>query len=178
MTNDERRAYDKAYREKNKEKKSAQMKANYQANKEERKAKAKDYRESHKESIKEKGSIRKNKFYIENKEVVDARNKAYNDSHKEEVKAYSRTIKGLIVRIYLSQKGSSKERGHNPPTYSKEELHVWMTSQSNFKELYDNWIVSGHETDLRPSVDRLINSKGYSFDNIQLMTWRENYLKR
>ena len=133
------------------------------------------------EEKKEAAKLRKN-----------ARSKTWRNSHKEEMmtynkvwqkaieerkikdKAYKRTIDGLISRIYYSQKGSSKRREHNPPTYSKEQLHVWMTSQVNFNNLYINWVASGYKKDLVPSVDRLDDYKGYSFDNIQLMTWREN----
>jgi len=30
---------------------------------------------------------------------------------------------------------------------------------------------------MKPSIDRINNNKGYSFDNIQIMTWAENKAK-
>lgn len=85
-----------------------------------------------------------------------------------------RTKTGLVSQIYTSQKHSSKKRNHAPPTYTKEEFEEWLFSQPNFKTIYDNWVASGYEKDLKPSVDRPDDYKGYSFDNIQLMTWKEN----
>jgi hypothetical protein len=49
--------------------------------------------------------------------------------------------------------------------------------KNNFYELYNNWIDSGYKKSDKPSVDRIDDYKGYSFDNIQLMTWKENNKK-
>lgn len=87
--------------------------------------------------------------------------------------AYDSTEKGVIRVIYKSQKRSSKVRGHESVAYSKAELSDWLYS-NGFKSLYDNWIDSGKEKDLKPSVDRLDDFKGYSFDNIRLGTWLDN----
>ena len=42
--------------------------------------------------------------------------------------------------------------------------------------LDNNWVNSGYKRDMKPSIDRLDNSRGYSFDNIRLVTFRENYM--
>lgn len=47
-----------------------------------------------------------------------------------------------------------------------------------YYELYNNWVDSWYIKDLRPSIDRIDNYKWYSYDNIQLMTWKENNEKR
>ncbi len=78
------------------------------------------------------------------------------------------------MRMYWDQCSSSRKRGHKPPTYSKQELVNWINNNESFQSLYDNWADSGFESDLRPSVDRLDNSFGYSFDNIELVTWATN----
>ncbi len=83
---------------------------------------------------------------------------------------------GLINAIYRRQQVYSKKRGHPRPTYTKEELHKWFSKQSNFDELHKAWIESGCKIYLIPSVDRLDNSRGYSFDNIRLVTFAENHL--
>lgn len=87
---------------------------------------------------------------------------------------YSKTKKGLITSIYSRQKYHSKCRNDAMPAYSLNELRIWCLMQSKFHELYNVWIKSGHEKDLIPSVDRKDDYKGYSLDNIQLMTWIEN----
>jgi hypothetical protein len=90
---------------------------------------------------------------------------------------YYRTLKGLVHKIYGQQKSSSKKRGHQPPAYTFEALYDWFINQANYKELYNNWKNSGYTKDLAPSIDRLDDNKGYSFDNIQLITWYENKKK-
>jgi len=88
---------------------------------------------------------------------------------------YYRTRLGLCTHIYHNQVRSSKKRNHKPPTYSRLELYRWITTQPNFEQLYFNWFMSGYKKDLIPSVDRLESRYGYSFENIQLVTWKENF---
>lgn len=80
----------------------------------------------------------------------------------------------LPIRIYLDQVRNSKRRKHTPPTYSREEFVLWFESQPNVDMLFDNWVNSDYEKDLVPSADRLDSSKGYSFDNIELVSFLEN----
>jgi len=88
-----------------------------------------------------------------------------------------RTKQGVITGIYYSQVARSKLKGLALPKYTLEQLRAWMFTQPNFEELYNNWKKSGYEKDLVPSVDRIDDYKGYSFDNIQLTTWEENNRK-
>jgi len=96
------------------------------------------------------------------------------DCNSDIMKNYRRTVPGMITQIYGTQRKSSIRRNHKMPTYTKKEFKKWILSQNNFKELYNNWVVSDYNKMLRPSVDRLDDYKGYSFDNIQLITWGEN----
>ena len=89
---------------------------------------------------------------------------------------FRNSIVGVVSGIYYRQKRNSRKRGHTPPSYSRVELDEWMHN-NGYKELYDTWISSGMDTSLKPSVDRLIDSIGYSFDNIQLVTWKQNQEK-
>jgi len=88
--------------------------------------------------------------------------------------SYKRTKIGKISTIYLKQVCKSKDRGHNPPYYSKEEFIVWCLGHDIFHALYEEWKKNNFSTRLAPSCDRVDDSKGYSFDNIQLMSWAEN----
>lgn len=94
-----------------------------------------------------------------------------------ENRPYDRTEKGLCYRLYYDQCYSSRHRGHSEPQYSKDELYHWITSQPHFNTLYDSWVDSNYASDLRPSCDRLDNTIGYSFENIELVTWKENKLR-
>ena len=94
--------------------------------------------------------------------------------HKANIE-YSKTDKHIITSLYAKQKSKSKERGHPPPVYTKKELHQYIVKHPDYKIIYDNWINSSCNKWFRPSIDRLDNSKGYSFDNIRLTTWSINH---
>lgn len=93
---------------------------------------------------------------------------------KEYGKYYTKTINGVISRIYGDQRKASKHRGHPMPSYSKIELRHWLLSQPKFHKIYKNWIKSNYDKWEKPSCDRIKNNLPYTFDNLQLMTWREN----
>ena len=91
-----------------------------------------------------------------------------------ESRPYERTVTGLCYKLYYDQCKSSKHRGHLEPQYSKDDLYQWIISQPNFNTLYESWVDSNYASELRPSCDRLDNTIGYTFDNIELVTWKEN----
>lgn len=90
------------------------------------------------------------------------------------VNKYQKTFKGLTSCIYQRQKRSSKKRDHQKPSYTLDELREWIKKQKNFLQLFKEWEKSNYDTFKKPSIDRLDNSKGYNFDNIELVTWEEN----
>lgn len=94
------------------------------------------------------------------------------DSNKN--KAYYRTVKGLISKIYNSQLHREKTTPKIHISYSKKELHNWITSNPKFKQLYTDWVNDNYSRDKSPSCDRMDNSLGYSLDNIELMSWIDN----
>lgn len=87
----------------------------------------------------------------------------------------NRTAKGLITRIYSNQKLSCRQRGHGEPKYTLSELREYLLNNDTYMFLHSRWVDSGYEFLMSPSIDRLDNSKTYSFDNIQVVTARENW---
>jgi len=87
----------------------------------------------------------------------------------------NRTKEGLIRMAYRNQRSNSKSRGMDMPTYTVDELIEWFNKQDDkYDMLYNKWVESGYSKALKPSIDRIDNDKGYSFDNIRLMDWKEN----
>ena len=86
---------------------------------------------------------------------------------------YDFSEKGVIRVIYKTQKRHQRLRGHGAMPYSKLELSAWLYD-NGFSAAFEAWVASGHKKDLKPSVDRLNDMKGYSFDNIRLVTWLDN----
>lgn len=84
-----------------------------------------------------------------------------------------KTVRGQVNRILSSQRYGSKKRGHPRPLYSVHELNEWLM-EHGFMDLYSAWVASDYDMLMTPSTDRLDDSKGYSFDNLRLVTWREN----
>lgn len=91
--------------------------------------------------------------------------------------AHDSSEKGVIRVLYKTQKSNSKKRGHEPPTYTKQEFKEWLYA-NGFKEKYDAWVNSGYDKWMKPSCDRIDDYKGYSLDNICLTTWKENRAKQ
>lgn len=93
---------------------------------------------------------------------------------KKSKKDFRRTISGVISTIYEGQCSHSKTRGHSRPTYTKEWLKNFIVNNKDFYNMYNKWVDSEYLRELKPSIDRLDDFKGYSEDNIRLVTWGEN----
>lgn len=89
---------------------------------------------------------------------------------------YKRKEHGLISCIYKGQKSSSKTRGHNNPSYTKDELTEWLY-ENGYYALWCQWVNSNFNKGMLPSCDRLNDMNGYSLQNIALTTWDKNRKK-
>ena len=86
---------------------------------------------------------------------------------------YDQTEKGVVRVIYKTQKRHNLLRGHGAMKYTKEEFRDWLYS-NGFEVIYRAWRKGGFKKDEKPSVDRIDDFAGYSFDNIKLVTWKCN----
>jgi len=89
-----------------------------------------------------------------------------------------RTKEGLATKMFGHHLRNSRKRNHAMPTYTNKELLEWLMSQKKFHLLYDNWKRLDYQKEHAPSVDRKNDYIGYTMDNIQLMTWKENNQKK
>ena len=87
---------------------------------------------------------------------------------------HKRTKRGLLLKIYSGQKRSSTKRKIVQPLYTKEEFVNKFINDTKFINLYNSWVESNYNRWSTPSFDRLDDYKPYSFDSIELKTWKEN----
>lgn len=87
---------------------------------------------------------------------------------------WNHSINGVCKRLWHHNTTNSRKRGHPAPAYTQDELQEWIMSQPNFNELFAIWVDSAYDRFKAVSIDRLDNSKGYSFDNIQLVDFQTN----
>lgn len=92
---------------------------------------------------------------------------------KDCLKRFTRSEAGLVNQMYSGMKSRTKRKGFPKMDFSKEEFVEFLNS-TNIVDLYDAWVESNYNKDKKPSVDRLDDYKGYSLDNIQITTAKEN----
>lgn len=136
----------------------------YQKNKEYCIQWARDYRKRNKAKIAAKDKLRKQK----NQEAILARNTLYRRSPQR----HPVTLYNAILYRVKTVEGYSKRR----ISFTKDEFLAFVKN-SNYLKLYKKWEKSNFDYKLSPSVDRIDNRKGYSLDNIQLITKSENSKK-
>ncbi len=96
-------------------------------------------------------------------------------------KKYERTAKGKIMRTYRNMftrvSGMVKRSSHrykNKELIGKEEFYEWALIDETYNELYNNWVASGYQRKLSPSIDRIDAELGYISGNIRWLTQSEN----
>lgn len=90
------------------------------------------------------------------------------------------TRKYADMRARTSGQRSKRCNSYGKSCLSKEEFTKWCTSQPQltiFIIIYMDWVRSGFNVMLSPSVDRIDNNKGYTIDNMEWMTLMENMEK-
>lgn len=94
---------------------------------------------------------------------------------------YERTKHGKLMRLYRNMKsrieGVQKAKHHlyvGKYLMPKEEFYVWAISSPEFHRLYAEWVESGYERKLAPSVDRVDSKIGYRAWNMEWVTHSEN----
>ena len=97
-------------------------------------------------------------------------------SNKRATAKYKRTRKGVLRTLYSGAVQKSKRRNHSKPTYSSTEFVNKYLEDPIFIQLYEQWAIGGFITMMKPSIDRLDNSKPYTWDNIQMVDWKTNLM--
>lgn len=87
---------------------------------------------------------------------------------------YRYSPKGVLTRLYSKMKERSRNKCMPPPSFTLDDLHHKYLNDSKYLSAHARWLLSGRESALKPSVDRIDCTKPYTADNIQMITWREN----
>lgn len=80
----------------------------------------------------------------------------------------------VFRKIYERQTHHSIGRGHPPPAYSLEQLIAWADQQPQLWQLWQDYVASGYQSNLKPSCDRKDNTRPYELANLEIVTWAEN----
>lgn len=115
-------------------------------------------------------------FYF-NRLAKDGRSNTCSECAANLKKIKYRSLQGKAREILKEQKKRSKKKGLPIPSYTIEELWRWLL-QHNYKAMWQKWKDSNYKRALSPSINRLESDIGYSFDNIELITWEEHDEKR
>lgn len=104
-------------------------------------------------------------------------NKKYN-------KAYRHSKLGFLRKLYARMKARTRgKHTKNPEIYLGLELLPiddflnWSQNNTDFINLFDQWKQKNYDIRFTPSVDRIDDNKGYSLDNIQWLTHKDNSIK-
>lgn len=94
---------------------------------------------------------------------------------------YEHTEHGKLMRNYRNMKsrveGVQKLKYHlyaGKYLLPKDEFYTWAMASNDFHRLYREWVDSGYDRKLAPSVDRVDSSRGYEVGNMQWVTHSEN----
>lgn len=85
---------------------------------------------------------------------------------------YRKTPKGVLTNMY----GRMKQR--HEVHFTLQEFHQRFLNNKEFIILYDNWVKSGFNTKLIPSLDRTDCRLPYTESNTKMMTWEQNRIKQ
>lgn len=114
----------------------------------------------------------KHNWYQANRVRLDAKTKKYNKSYN-----------GKIICMYLNAKqrvlGQDKKRPSYKglPICTMKQFKAFIL-RTNYRDLWAAWVKSGYRLVHTPTIDRLDKLKGYTLDNIEIVTYSENTKRR
>jgi len=93
------------------------------------------------------------------------------------MKQFRHSLNGVLMDTYFNQKQTSKRRSHPMPNYTLQELKNIYLHDPAFISIYMRWAADGYGRWDKPSLDRTDDSKSYTLNNLQVMTWKQNHYK-
>lgn len=95
--------------------------------------------------------------------------KKYRLEHKGDINFW-------FTKSYGRLKRDNKNKFNLLLPFSKDEFKEWISSnyKCELEKMLKDYKESNYKKDLCPSIDRIDDYKSYTFDNMQLITWKEN----
>lgn len=110
---------------------------------------------------------------IKSSEEFKEKKCSYSKKYRQERK---RTKEGWYEKIYRAMRTRNRKNFNLELPFTIEEFIDWI--DENYQEKLDLLLKAYVESDcdkyLCPSIDRIDDYKSYTFDNMQLLTWRQN----
>jgi len=98
-----------------------------------------------------------------------------------DTKKYEKSFKGYLMRTYRNMlscvTGVQKQKAHlyeGLEILDKESFYTWSLQNEDYRILFDNWVASGYDVKVGPSIDRIETHKGYVMGNIRWITQSYN----
>lgn len=85
---------------------------------------------------------------------------------------YRKTAKGVLTNMY------NHMVKRNKVFFELNTFQDKYLQDKKFIRLFKEWEKSNYNKQLKPSIDRIDNKKGYFFENMQMLTWAENRFKQ
>ena len=90
----------------------------------------------------------------------------------ENTRRWRKTKKGVLTNMY------DHMRRRHKVFFSLQEFHNMFLNDKKFNRLYEEWVKSNYNKQLKPSIDRIDCRKPYTVRNIHMITWAENRFKQ
>lgn len=86
------------------------------------------------------------------------------------------TITGWFNVHYKRIQSRQRQKYGIDLSFDRWDLERWVIEEKydEFVRLFKEWRDSGYEKMLVPSIDRIDCMRGYTFDNMQIITWQQN----
>ena len=84
-------------------------------------------------------------------------------------KDYVKTAEGLAAQLANQTKASSKRRGYITPNWNTKDFRAWLSNNTSYNTLYENWMSASYVTLFKPTIQRIDTTKGFSLDNMKIV---------
>ncbi len=90
---------------------------------------------------------------------------------------FRKTPKGVLTNLYSKMKERNIKRGFGELPFSLKELQERFLGDDNYIKQFNIWVQNSYKKEYKPSFDRINPNRGYTIDNMQILSWGENRKK-